>query len=107
MLGVPTPPEERLEHRHLRLLELEEERVVVIASDQEQDPGTGTDAADADDLPRRVRIAVALEQVAAVARQRPLVGADHAPHDVLQVCSFRPGQDVLDRRHERRVADDP
>ena len=100
-------PEERLEHRRLRLLELEEQRVVVVAADQEQDPGAGADAADADDLPGGVHVPVALEQVAPVARQRAPVGADHAPHDVLEVVSLGTRQDVLDRRDERRVADDP
>ena len=54
-----------------------------------------------------MHVAVALEQVAAVVRQRAAVRADHAPHDVLEVLPLRTGQDVLDRRDERRVADDP
>ena len=62
-----------------------------IAADQEQDPGAGADAADADDLPRGVHVPVALEQVAAVARQRAPVRADHAPHDVLEVVCSAPG----------------
>ena len=59
--------EERLEHRRLRLLELEEERVVVVAAEQQHDARPRADAADADDLARGVDVAVALEQAAAVA----------------------------------------
>jgi hypothetical protein len=106
VLGVATLPEERLEHRHLRLLELQEERVVVIAADQQQDPGAGTDAADAADLPCRMDVAIALEQAAAVAWQRAAVRVDHVRRKSLEVRSFRTGQDVLDRRHERGLADD-
>ena len=52
-------------------------------------------------------VSVALEQVASVARQRAPVGADHAPHDVLEVLLLRTRQHVLDRGDERRIADDP
>ena len=62
--------EERLEHRGLRLLELEEQRVAVVAAEQEHDPGAGADASDADDLAGGVDVAVALEQLAPVVRQR-------------------------------------
>ena len=100
-------PEERLEHRGLRLLELEEQRVVVVAADQEQDPGACTHAADADDLACGMHVPVALEQVAPVVRQRAPIRANHAPHDVLEVVLLRTRQYVLDRRDEGRVADDP
>jgi hypothetical protein len=39
-----------LEHRPLRLLDLEHERVGGVAAEQQHDPRTGTHAADADDL---------------------------------------------------------
>ena len=61
--------EEPLEHRRFCLLELEEERIVVVAAEQEHDVRPGADAADADDLARGVHVAVALEQLAAVARR--------------------------------------
>src|SRR3954447_21071697 len=57
------PSEERLEHRLLRLLELQEQRIVVVSANEQQDPGTRTDAADSDDLPCRMHVLVALEKV--------------------------------------------
>jgi hypothetical protein len=39
MIGELALGQKRLEHRRLRLLQLEEERVVVIAAEQEDDPG--------------------------------------------------------------------
>ena len=54
---------ERLEHRCLRLLDLEHERIVGVDPDEERDPGAGADAADADDLARHVDEAVLVEQV--------------------------------------------
>ena len=61
--------EERLEHRGLRLLDLQEEGVVVVAAEQQHDPGARADAADADDLAGGVDVAEALEQPPAVARR--------------------------------------
>ena len=72
----PALAEERFEHRRLGLLELEDERVGVVAADQDEDVGAGADAADADDLPRAVDVAVALDEPPPVARQRPPVGAE-------------------------------
>ena len=71
----PARAEERLEHGRLGLLELQEQRVVAVAAEQQHDPRAGADAADADDLARRVDVAEALEQAAAVARQASAVGA--------------------------------
>ncbi len=51
-----------LEHRALRLLDLQEERVAVVATEHQHDPGAGADAADADHLERGVDEAVAVEQ---------------------------------------------
>ena len=73
-----TLAQERLEHRSLRLLELEEQRVAVVASEQKQDPGAGADASDTDDLPRRVNVAVALEELSPIGWQGLRVGVDHA-----------------------------
>ena len=98
--------EERLQHRRLRLLELQEERVVAVATEQEHDEGAGADAADTDDLASGVHVAVALEQLAPVARQRPAVGANHASEEVLEIVrALGPGE-VLDRHDHGRVADD-
>ena len=55
--------EERLEHRRLRLLELQEQWVAVVAAEQKQDPGPGADAPDADHLTRGVNVAIALEEL--------------------------------------------
>ena len=50
--------EHRLEDGLLRLLELQEQRVVAVAAEQQHDPRPGADAADPDDLARRVDVAV-------------------------------------------------
>ena len=71
--------QERLEHRRLRLLELEEQRIALVAAEHEHDPGARADAAHADDLARRVDVAVALEQPPAVGGQGAPVGADALP----------------------------
>ena len=55
--------EVRLEHRRLRLLDLQEERVVVVAAEQQHDPAPRADAADADDLAGEVDDPELLEQV--------------------------------------------
>ena len=88
VLRVLAAREKRLEHRPLRLFELEEQRIIVVAADEEQDPGAGSDASDADDLPRGVHVSVALEEVAPVSRQGAPVGADHPSHDILEVISL-------------------
>ena len=106
VLLEPALAEERLEHRLLRLLELEEQRIGVVAAHEEQDPGAGPNAADADDLARRVDVPVALQQLAPVLRQAELVGADHALHDVLEMLLLGARQHVLDRGHDRMAADD-
>ena len=97
--------EERLEHRRLRLLHLQEQRVVVVAAEEEDDPRPRADAADADDLAGGVDEAEPLEQVAAVALQRPPVRADDAPRRPRTRSS--PSASSRDRDDQRRVADDP
>ena len=77
--------QERLQHRRFGLLELQEERVVAVAAEQQHDEGAGADAADTDDLASRMDVAVALQQLAPVARQRPAVGADRASEEVLEL----------------------
>jgi hypothetical protein len=63
--------------------------------------------ADADDLARRVRVPVPLEQPSAVGAQGPAVGADDTAQELLQLGRLDSGRHVLDRDDERRVADDP
>src|SRR4029079_10641478 len=70
-------------------------------------PGAGADAADADDLAGRMDVAIALEQMSAVARQSTSVRAHNSPRDVLEVAPLRAGHHVLDRRDAGRDADDP
>ena len=55
-------PEEALEDGRLGLLGLEEERVVAVAAVEQRDEREQPDAADADDLHRRVDQGVAVEQ---------------------------------------------
>ena len=75
-------PDELLEHRGLGLLGLEEQRIGVVAAEHQHDPRPSPDTADTDHLAGHVGQAEVLEQVAAVARQRPAVAADHCPHEV-------------------------
>ena len=99
-------PEERLEHRRLGLLELEEQRIVVVLAEQKADPGARADTPDADHLPGRVNVPVALEQLPPVAGERPPVGADHAVQELVQAIRLIAG-DVLDRHDQRRITGDP
>ena len=73
------------------LLELQEQRVVLVAAEHQHDPGARADAADADDLPRRVDVAIALEQLPAVGAQGTPVGADDSAHELLELGLFDAG----------------
>ena len=81
--------DEPLEHRRLRLLDLQEQRVLVVDAEEERDPGAGADAADADDLAGQVDEPELLEQVAAVGLERPPVGADEGAHLLLELRPAR------------------
>ena len=65
VVGVPALARVRLEHRRLRLLDLEEQRVGVVLAQHEHDPAPGTDAPDPDDLAGEVDEAIALQEAAA------------------------------------------
>ena len=67
MLLVFARAEEGLEHRCLRLLELQKQRIGVVAAEQKHDPGARSDAAHPDDLAGGIDVAEALEQLQAVA----------------------------------------
>ena len=62
------------------------------------------DAPDAHDLPSGVDEPEALEQVTAIAEQRPPVLADHEPRGLDRLLA---GEELRDRDDQRRVADDP
>ncbi len=96
--------QKRLEHRRLGLLELQKQRILVVAAEHQDDPGAGADAADTDDLARRVHVAKALEQMFAIALQRAPVATDHASRERFDISAVG---EVLDRHDQRRVADDP
>jgi hypothetical protein len=76
---------ERLEHRRLRLLDLQEQRIGLVAAEHEHDPGARADAAHADHLARRVRIPIPLEQPPAVGAEGPAVGADDTAQELLEL----------------------
>src|SRR3954447_10037582 len=67
VVGVHARATEPLQDGRLCLLDLEEERVTVVAAEEQQDVAAGSDAADADDLPGRVYVAVLLQRVMVVA----------------------------------------
>ena len=75
--------DESLQHRRLRLLDLQEQRVLLVDAEEEHDPGAGADAADPDHLTGEVDEPELLEQVAAVGLERPAVGADQVADLVL------------------------
>ena len=72
------------------------ERIVVVAAEEKADPGARADTADADHLPGRVDVAVALEELPAITGERAPVGADHAVQELVQTIRLVTG-DVLDR----------
>jgi hypothetical protein len=51
--------------------------------------------------------AVLVEQVASFGRERPAVVANHLADLVVDLTPAVPADKLLDRDHERRVADDP
>ena len=76
--------DEALQHRRLRLLDLQEQRVLVVDAEEQGDPGLGADAAHANDLARQIDEPELLKQVAAVGLERPLVGTDEREHFLLE-----------------------
>ncbi len=99
-------PDELLQHGRLGLFGLEEERIGPVATEHQDDPGPGADAADTDDLARHVDQTELLEQVSAVALQRPAVAANHAPQELVDLLTLHSLEQFLDRLDERWVADD-
>ena len=99
--------EERLEHRRLRLLDLEEERIGVVAAEQQHDPGRAC---------RRCRRRRPCARRATSGSCSSRCGGRAAacagtaeimlPHDVLERARPRPVSEVLDRDDQRRIADD-
>src|SRR5205807_7266934 len=71
-----TPAEQRLEHGRVGLLDLQEERIAPVPTQEQQHPAACSHAAHTDDLVSEVGIAEALEQRAALARQRPAVAPE-------------------------------
>ena len=99
--------EERLQDRCLSLLELEEQRVLVVASHHQRDPRAGADAADADDLARRVDVAEPFQQPPPIARERLAIGAHDRPHRLLQLVVQLGRDELVDRHDARWVVADP
>src|SRR5204863_6198909 len=85
VIGVLALAEERLQHRRLRLLELQKQRIGVVAAEHQDDPRARADAADTDYLARRVPVAKALQQTLAIALQRAPVATHHTPRELLDV----------------------
>ena len=106
MLVELARPEERLEHRRLRLLELEEQGIRFVATEEKDDPGTRPHAAHADHLACGMHVAVALEQRSPVVRERAAVRGDHVPDRVLEMLLLGARQNVLDGGDERRATNE-
>src|SRR4029077_8773118 len=106
VVRVGARAEETLEHRGLRLLDLQEQRVVIVAADEQHDVAAGPDAAHAHHLVRRVDVLVLLEGMV-MAPERAPVRAEQLLDERGRVLPFRPRLDyVLDRDDDRRVRDD-
>ena len=98
--------QEALEHRGLRLLDLQEQRVVMVAAQHQHDVAAGPDAAHAHHLVGRVDVAVLLDGVV-LAPERAPVRAEQLLDERVGVLPFRPRSDqVLDRDDDRRIGDD-
>ena len=99
--------EELLEHRGLRLLQLQEQRILAVAADQQGDPGARADAADADHLAREVDQLELLEQHAPVVLERVAVGAQGLVQRVEHFVAFHALREFVDRDDQRRFGHDP
>src|SRR5580700_5185932 len=98
--------QETLEHRRLRLLDLEEQRIVIVAAEHQHNVATGPDAAHAHHLVRRVDVAVLLEGVMLTPERAP-VRAEQLLDERDRVLPFSTRLDqVLDRDDDRRIGDD-
>ena len=58
------------EHGRVGLLDLQEQRVILAVAHQQQHERLGPDRADADDLPREIRVVVVVQHDTPVGRQR-------------------------------------
>src|SRR5262249_38550824 len=101
-----TSPDVFLEHGGLGLLGLQEQRIAVISAEEEHDPGPGTDASHLYDLASGVDDLELLEKVPAIVLQRLAVTAHDRSELVEDFISLAAMEHVVDRCHERGVADD-
>ena len=92
-----------LEHRRLRLLDLQDQPVAleVVGPFEERDPAAGADAADADDLAGHVDDLEAVEQLPAVVGERLAVAA------IIGTTSSHVCAGVLEVHEQRRVLGEP
>ena len=91
-----------LEHRALRLLDLEEQRVAVVAPQHQRDPGARADAADADHFEGDVDQAVAVEHNLVLDVERVAVVGEDAEDDALDVHAGRFLLGQVSRPHDQR-----
>src|SRR5262249_39524695 len=107
VVRVPAPAQVGLEHRGLRLLDLEEQRVVRVPPDEQDDPAPRPDTSDADHLPGDVEPAELLDEMPPV----PLEGSPVPPVELVQRVEdpVRGDPDLLgelrDRHDQRWVGD--
>ena len=80
------------------------QRILVVPAEEEQDECPRPHAPDAHDLPGRVDEPEALEQMPAIAEQRPPVLADH---ETLGLDRLLAAEELRDRDDQRRIAHDP
>ena len=96
---VRARPEEPLQDRCLRLLDLEEQRIILVAALEQRREGRQSDASHADDLDGAVDELIPIEQVAAILLERGPIGRQDARLDRRADLWI-----VVDRR---RMVDDP
>ncbi len=95
-----------LEHRLLRLLELQEQRILAVAAEKQGNPRSRPDAADAHDLPREVRQLELLEQLAPVVIERHAIDPDQLAQLVHPLLLLSPWDEHAERHDQRRLIDD-
>ena len=107
VVGVLARAERVLEHRRLRLLDLEKQRVCLVTPEQQSDPGPGAHASHAHHLAGKVGHGELLEQLAPVIVERLPVKAQQ-PLKQLQHRLLLVGRHVgLQGHDQRRLVDDP
>ena len=106
VIGKRAAVEELLEHRRLRLLQLQEEGVLAVQAEQQRDPGARAHAADTHHLARKVGQLELLEQHAPVVLKRRPIAAQQLVQPVPDFIALAAIREVRDRHDQGWIGDD-